>query len=65
MRTGWDGGGAALDELVVGWAEGLGAVGDGGETLCVERGQPEGRAPDVELQHHGEMRWVALESCFS
>jgi hypothetical protein len=65
MRTGWDGGGAALDEFVVGWTEGLGAVCDGGEALGVERGQAECRAPDVELQHHGKMRWGALESSFS
>ena len=49
MRTGWDGRGAALDKLVVGWASGLGEVGDGCEALGVDGREAECRAPDVKL----------------
>ena len=53
-RTRRHGRGAGLDQLVVGRAESLGEVGDGGEALGVERGQAECGAPDEELQHHFE-----------
>lgn len=33
--------------------QGIGQVGDGGQTLGVDRGQPEGGTPDVELEGHG------------
>jgi hypothetical protein len=52
-RTGWHGGRATLDELVVGWAEGLREVGDGGEALGVDGREAKGWAPDVELEDHG------------
>ena len=58
-RTRRHGRGAGLDQLVVGRAESLGEVGDGGEALGVEGGQAECGPPDVELQHHfGRFVWL-------
>ena len=55
-RTGWDGRGAALDELVIGRAGGLGEVCNDGDTLGVNGRQAECRAPDVELENHGGLQ---------
>ena len=53
-----------MDQLVVGRAERLGEVGDGGEALGVERGQAECGPPDVELQHHlGRFVWDGMFAC--